>query len=666
MKKIIALIMVLVMVLSLSACTALPDNDTGDQSGVPTADTPDAAGTEGQTGETQTADPENPDNTDASQEFPAPSVYTLAIEDGCGNLDYYTTKSAAVKEIMTNCVISLTESDKYGTTVPAAADRLTVSDDRTVWTFHIRGGLNWVDNNGIATDYALTAQDFYDAVRIQADPVYGIESDDYIFGLIEGLVQYREALENIDKGGESTLTRDEIEDSFDRTVGVKLIDEYTIQYTLTGSTPHFNSLVQSSTFFLPVELDYYLEQGEGFGADMDHMLYSGPYAVSHFERDKRVTLTANPAYYAADEVTLKTVEYIAQEQGKTQAEMFMDGQLSYADVTVDDYISMQHSQWENCLLPADNSLSTDCMFLNFTSKNPEFAIFVQSADFRRALRLSIDCLSLAYLKDPIDPASVLRGTITAESCIFDAEGDDYTDNASLRFKKSVNLYDPDEAKKAMLAAISNLCSSDGAIIGAQAGKVDYRPVGTFKVDGKLPVQVMYVCGDDNDSIILAHLFESVIEESIGSNLIDVEIVCIADWTKSSVIDANNFDLIMQPIATEFADPSATLAELVSGGSLNYGRFKSDIYDRFVQSSLGLEDYAARLDIFARAEALILEENYILPLTSSENAYCMSRSKPFTGALTVFGSRRLKGLELSDSPVTNEEYSALLEEYQNSR
>ena len=91
---ILALIMVLAMVLSLSACTALPDNKTGDQSGVPTADTPDAAGTEGQTGETQTADPQNPDNTDASQEFPAPSVYTLAIEDGCGNLDYYTTKSA--------------------------------------------------------------------------------------------------------------------------------------------------------------------------------------------------------------------------------------------------------------------------------------------------------------------------------------------------------------------------------------------------------------------------------------------------------------------------------------------------------------------------------------------------------------------------------------------
>lgn len=662
MNRIIALITSFIMMFSFAGCSALPVDITEDPAAqVQPAEepVPAAAPEEGQPASPETEDIDVSEETEAPA---APEVYTLALDGGCGDLNYYMAKSPSAEEIMTNCVISLTEPDKYGATVPAAADRLAVSDDRMTWTFHIRGGLVWVDNNGIPTEYSVTAQDYLDAVRLHADPAYGIEGDEYIVGLIKGLTEYRKALENVDNGVESELTREEIEAGFDNSVGVRLLDEYTIEYTLNEGAPHFNSLVQSSSFFLPVEMDYYLEQGEEFGIDMEHVLYSGPYVVSHFERDKRVTLTANPAYYDADEVSLKAVEYIAPEQGRTEAEMFIEGKLSYAAVTVDDYISMQHGEWESCLLPAAASLSTDCLFINFNSKNPEFAAFAQNTDFRNALKYSIDRFSLAYLKDPIDPSAVVRNTITADNCISDPSGLDYTDMTPLKFYEGRDFYRPDSAKRAMLNAVGSLCSSDGAIVGTQAGRVDFRPVGTFKVDGKLPVQLMYVCGDDNDSIILAHLFESVIEESIGSDLIDVEIMCIADWTKSSVIDQNNFDIIIQPVVTEYADPSATLAGLVSGGELNYGRFSSATYDALVESSMGVEDFAQRLDIFSRAEALILQENYILPLTSSDNAYCMSRSKPFSGALTTFGSRRFKGVEEADAPVTREEYDALFEEY----
>ena len=666
MNRIMALITSIMMMFSFAGCSALPVDTAEEPVPGVLAEEENTSVSQTEADQSAPADSENTENPEEGTEPEVPSVYTLAIDGGCQSLNYFRPQSPTEEEIMANCIISLTEQDKYGATVPSAADRLSVSDDRMTWTFHVRGGMVWVDNNGIPTEYALTAQDYYDAVRLYADPLYGIQGDEYIVGLIKGLAEYRSALEKFDSGEDTTLTREEIEASFEDTVGVELVDEYTITYSLTEGAPHFNSLVQSNPIFLPVELDYYLEQGEEFGTDMEHVLYCGPYVVSHFERDKRVTLSANPNYYDGDEIFLRTVEYIAVEQGKSQAEMFMDGQLSYADVTVDDYISMQHSEWENCLLPAATSLSTDCMFLNFNSRNPEFAAFVQNADFRRALKLSIDKMSLAYLKDPIDPAAVLRGTITAENCIIDPAGNDYTDLMVLKYNRDDAQYRPEEARKAMLSAVSSICSSDGSIVGVQPGKVDFRPVGTFKVDGKLPLQLMYVCGDDNDSIILAHLFESVIEEAIGTNLIDVEIMCIADWTKSSVIDGNNFDLIVQPVTTEFADPSATLAELVTGGKLNYGSFSSESYDLLVSSSLGVEDFTTRLDIFSRAEALILQEKYILPLTSSDNAYCMSRSKPFTGALTVFGSRRFKGLEPADGPVTNEEYQTLLEEYQNSR
>ena len=632
LKRIFAFILALAMALSFCGCEVMPSVFNKD------GETPQGAESE------ETAD--------------APLAYKLALNESIASLNYYTADSKIVREMMTNCVDSLTEPDAEGHSVAAVADSWYTNDDQSVWTFSIKNGLFWVDYNGTETEYTVTAKDFVDGIRIMADPAKSGSDGEFIRSRIQGLQEYYDALLAADAGTEGAKTRAEVEASFDQMVGVRAIDDYSVEYSLVTSTPYFLTLTQSSTLLLPVEMDFYMEMGEDFGMDNEHMLYCGPYYVSHFERDKRIVLSSNPLYWDRDKVTVPTIEYIKPEDGKSEADLFAEGVLNYADVDVDDYIALQHTDFASRFEPAGNSLSTDCFFLNFNSENPEFKAFVDNENFRLALQHAIDRRSLAYLKDPINPQNAVRNTITPEACITDSLGTDYTDYEKLASIKDIDYYDPELARSYMLKAALSLSGSSGNILNTIKTTVDYLPVVSLDVDGYLPVQMVFACSDSNDDIILAHLIESSIEDAIGRDLIDVCIVCIKDWTKAAVVDGNNFDMILSPLVTEGSSPAVILYELTSGGKYNYGGISLPEYDVQLENAQLSPFFPVRLSALSEAEAMLLNGAYVMPVTSSDNAYCLTTAKPFTMPLTIFGARRYKGLEVNDGPVTDAEYAEM--------
>ena len=142
-----------------------------------------------------------------------------------------------------------------------------------------------------------------------------------------------------DCGDDTETDRDELAASFDEMVGVKALDDYTVQYTLDNGAPYFLSLVESSMLLLPVEYDYLIAQGDDFAVDNTHMLYCGPYYVSSFERDKKIVLTKNPHYWDADNVTLDTIEYQMIPDGTTSLEMFIRVELDYTSVDSESFLS---------------------------------------------------------------------------------------------------------------------------------------------------------------------------------------------------------------------------------------------------------------------------------------------------------------------------------------
>ena len=593
-------------------------------------------------------------------------VYKTYFNSSYASFNYYTTSYATVREIVSNSIDGLVEPDIYGVYRPSLAESWTSNDDQTVWTFKIREGLKWIDHTGAETEYALTAQDFVDGIRYIGDPLNGAYSLRVVRNLIKGLYDYYWTLDDIDCGAITDQNREDVVASFDEMVGVKAVDEYTVEYTLESSAPYFLSLIESSMLLLPVEYDYAMAQGEDFAIDNQHMLYCGAYYVSAFERDKAITLTANPHYWDSEKITLKTVEYQMIPDGTTSLEMFKRGETDYSSVESEAYLSLQGSEWEDNLLPTSHSFSTNYLWLDFAGKNPEFNIFINNVNFRKALQYSMNRENLGALREPVNPSRILRNTINAEGAIYDSNGKDYTDYEPLKAIKETNYNDPAKARDYMEKAVAELCDSNGNIKGISAGTVDYLPVGTYEVDGKLPVTIIYVGTDDEDEIIMAQLMESMIEEALGKDYVDFVPECFSGWTYGTVADPLNYDIYFDSLSTGYADPSGILSRLTTDGAENMGWYEVPEFDDLIEKAEAAATFEERLQYFAEAEAWLVDGGYVIPFISSLRGYYMTNSVPYTSPLTLYGNSKFKGALVMSEPLTLEEYNKLTAEYETAR
>lgn len=644
MKRFLALLLAMILVLSLAAC----GNDSQEPK-QPDSNS-DPAQTQG-----------NAEEIIQGKEYL--KTYKTSFSSSYPSFNYFSTAYGTVRGIVSNCIDGLVEPDIYGVYVASMAESWTVNDDQTVWTFKIREGVNWVDHTGADTGLAVTAQDFVDGIRYIGDPLNGAYSLRVIRNLIEGLYDYYWTLDDIDCGLITDQNREDVVAQFDQMVGVKALDEYTVEYTLTSSAPYFLSLVESSMLLLPVEYDYAVDLGEDFAIDNEHMLYCGAYYISQFQRDKAITLTKNPLYWDLEHVPLDTVEYQMIPDGTTSLEMFKRGEIDSTSVESEEYLSMKGSEWEDNLIPTERSLSTNYLWLAFQSANPEWNAFINNANFRKALQYSLDRVAIASLRDPVSPERVVRNTVNAEDCIYDSNGKEYTDYEPLKAIKDTDYNNAELARSYMEKAVAELCDDQGNILGVEAGTVDYLPVGTYEVDGKLPVTIIYVGTDDEDEIVMAQLMEAMIEEALGADYVDFVPECFSGWTYGTVADPLNYDIYFDSLSTGYADPSGILSRLTSDGAENMGQYEVPEYDAMIEAAENAATFEERLQKFAEAEAWLVDNGYVMPFISSLRGYYMTNCVPYTSPLTLYGNSKYKGTLVMEEPLTVEEYNTLTTAYE---
>jgi oligopeptide transport system substrate-binding protein len=593
-------------------------------------------------------------------------VYKASFKSEYPSLNYYTTYYAGAKGLVSNCIDGLVEPNRYGVYVPSLAESWSASDDDKVWTFKLRKGVKWVDCAGGDTGKEVVANNFVDAMRYVADPTNGAYGVKTPRNLIVGMADYYSLLNGIAGGAKSGITREQALATFDQKVGVKALDDHTVQYTLNTCTPYFLSLIEGCMLFLPIPYDYAMQQGADFGIDGQHLLYCGAYYISDFQRDKRITLTANPTYWDAKNVHLKKIEYQKVPDGTTGLEMFQRGEIDECTVDSEQYQSLKGGDWKKYLIPRSYSEDTNYFWLNFTSRNPEFKAFCNNTNFRKALQYSINRKALAAMRDPEQPARLVRNTIVAEGIIYDNNGVDYTDYAPLETVKATNYYNKDLAKDYMKKAIAELCDANGNIKGVKPAAVDMLPITKFNVDGKLPVTMLYVGTGDEQEILMAQLIARMLTEALGAENIDVKMGFATDSFYSVVLDKRNFDTYYDSLSVVYADPFCTLGRVNSDGEENVGQYSVPEADGLIAKAMATSDTAARYQLFAKAEASLIDGAYVIPFISSLRGYYMTRIEPYSYALTRFGVQKYKGAKVLTKPLTLEDYSTMTQAYEKAR
>ena len=224
----------------------------------------------------------------ADKEADAPTTFSYVYGVDPSSLDYSIATRTSTTDIIGNVVDGLLENDEYGNLVPSLAEDWSVSQDGLTYTYKLRKGVKWYTSEG--EEYAeVTAHDFVTGLKHVAD------------GKSDGIT----LIQNSIKGLNEYMTGETNDFS---TVGVKALDDYTVQYTLNAPESFWNSKVTSATM-LPVNEEFLKASGKNYGAvSPAGILYNGPYILKTLTSKSLIEYEKNPNYWDKEKVKIEKVK----------------------------------------------------------------------------------------------------------------------------------------------------------------------------------------------------------------------------------------------------------------------------------------------------------------------------------------------------------------------
>ncbi|MGL5749241.1 MAG: ABC transporter substrate-binding protein [Paraclostridium sp.] len=223
-------------------------------------------------------------------------------------LDLSKAGDTVSSEVLTNVMEGLTRVDKDGKVIPGMAESWEKSEDGKKWTFKIRKDAKWSNGDSV------TAKDFEYSWKRTLDPK---TASGYAFIMydIVGAKEY-----NL---GETT-NPDEL--------GIKAIDDYTLEVELVRPVHYFDSLMFFKTFY-PQNQKVVEEFGSDYGTSKEKMVYNGPFVMSEWKFEDMYIMSKNPDYWAADTVKLEKVNTKVVKDSNAALNLYETGQIDVVGLT---------------------------------------------------------------------------------------------------------------------------------------------------------------------------------------------------------------------------------------------------------------------------------------------------------------------------------------------
>jgi len=218
--------------------------------------------------------------------------------------------------VINNIFDGLTRETQEGIE-PAQAKSWDISEDKMTYTFHLRDGLKWSDGKD------LTAGDFEYSLKRACDPATASE---YSFIVTSYLV-----------GGEEFFNGTGSRDA----VGVKALDDKTLEIKLKFPVPYFLSLTSFYTYN-PVRQDVVEAKGEGWEKDPTTCISNGPFKLTEYQTGSHITMMKNENYWDAENVKLAGVKGLMIVEGTTALNGYQNGEIQIMDgITIDQIPTLQ-------------------------------------------------------------------------------------------------------------------------------------------------------------------------------------------------------------------------------------------------------------------------------------------------------------------------------------
>lgn len=675
MKKFLALLLAVVMVLSLAAC--------GSEAPAPA---PTEAPAE-QPAETPAEQPAEEPTAEPVEEYTGPDTFSMIANFDITTLDYVYNNKSSNGDYVNNFVEGLLTQDNHGKLVPGMASEWSCNDDASEWYFTIRDDAVWSTSAGEEYD-AVTAEDFVTGLK------HAVDSKSETLGLVADLIV------GLRKYSEGTGTWED--------VGIKA-DGNQLTYTLTGPCGYFDGMT-TYTILWPINAEFLESKGSDFGAvEPDSILYNGCYILSSLVPAQEVRFDANPNYYDAKNVFVQHV-VVTYSDGKDPAQnfnMFVNGEVTSTTVNQslpevvakaaelypdNQYKSMTTAtsywgafNWDRQMyaLYNDPSVSTTS---KTDAQKADAKAAILNADFRRAVYAAYSAHAVEAITLGEEHADgVIRNTLVpytfqttsdgrtygsivekyAAELVADYEGIDLNDGHDA-------WYNPELAKTFAERAKEELGDS----------------VSEWPIHIDVPV---YAASENQKNMQLA--MKKSIEDAIGDYVvIDLQFlegnssVYYSSFYNQPTGEDNSIDLVFGAgWGPDYGDPLTYLHcfDVHDGDMLNYSGINIESQgqseeQKAVLETLGLMEVQEivdqataatgdeRIELFAKAEAMLLTNGILRPYATSGANISISKVKPFTVGYGLYGQAAynqvpyFKYMQLLDEPVTAAEYEAAKE------
>ena len=578
-------------------------------------------------------------------------------------LDYYADNTA----VITNLVDGLLENDSYGNLVPALAEDWSVSSDGLTYTYKLRKDAKWYTADG--EEYAsVKAQDFVTGIKYATDNKG--QAMDLIQNSIKGLNDYVTGVTN----------------DFS-TVGVKALDDYTVEYTLTRPEPYWNSKTTNSILF-PVNEEFLKSKDKDFGTlTPDSILYNGPYLLKDFTSKSSIEYVKNPHYYDHDKVTIEKVKlaYFDGSDQEMTIRNFESGAYSIAGVypNSSNYAKTKEKYQDNIVYSLQDKTS---WYFNFNVNRKTYNHTAKTTDeqkksaqtailnkkFRQAINFGIDRTAYSAQSNGEEAASkTLRNTLVPPTFVQvgDKTFGEVTASKLVNYGtewSGINLADAQDA----------YFNKEKAQAKFAEAKKELEAQGVaFPIHLDVPVDQT-----NKNAVSGMNSVKQTLETVLGSDniVIDVQQLSTDDFGNVAFLAPNpaarDYDLNFDGWVGDYQDPSTYLDPFNAETGFYLKIFGLDAKeDQELIKSLGLDiytkllkeadaenkDVAKRYEKYAEAQAWMIDNSLVMSAMSNGGTASVTKVTPFTRAYSLVGIKgdgnNYKYMRLQKDPVTKKQF-----------
>ncbi|UXR72171.1 MULTISPECIES: peptide ABC transporter substrate-binding protein [unclassified Staphylococcus] len=427
-----------------------------------------------------------------------------------------------------------------------------ISEDGKTWTVKLREDAKWSNGDPV------TAHDFEFAWKRVVDP--------------DTASEYAYIMYDLKNAEEINLGKKKVD-----SLGVKALDDHTLQFELTKAIPYFKEMLAFGTY-MPQNEKVVKKYGDRYGTNEDKAVYNGPFKVKEWAVEDKILLVKNDKYWDKDVVKLDKVNYKVLKDGQAGASLYDTNSVD--DTTISSEQVEKYK--DNPALKKRLLAATFYLKLN-QGTVPAF----KDKNMRLALAQAVD--KQAYVDAVLNNGSAPSDGFTSKATAKAPDDSDFADQIN-----SPLVYNPEKAKENYEKAKKTL------------GEDSF----TFKLNTE----------DTPASKISAEFIKAQIEKNLPG--VTIKIQQLPFKQRIAREQSENYDISLSGWGPDYPDPLTFLNIMTTGNSSNNTGWGNKEYDKMLKDANGalLQKEEERNQTLIDAEELLLNNAPITPIYQKGEAH----------------------------------------------